>query len=495
METLHLQKTGVFTTDSNTKKLGFYAKISDDGTATIQNAKIMIYESATEKDYEPYTNGASPNPSYSQEIEVVRGKNLFDKNSVTTGYYYNLNGTLMTSNNWNVEQVEVQPNTNYYLSGNNYNNEIAGIVLLDKDKNYISLVSSYKNVHLITTTATTKYIGLSIANYSDNSDMNTIQLEKGSQATSYLPYNTLEVVERGKNILDMNLLTTISNNRYISSGTNHISIQPNTTYTFSVKSSTGVDGLITIYDKSGNSTATYAQSQASRTSVTFTTGVNDSYFIIDRWYIDSTAIVLADTEPMLEQGSSATDYEPYQIPQTYQLSLGEYEFAKIGDYVDTIEYDVDEDKVYKNVNVGKQILNGDETITLGAISDNTVRIRYSYDLLPYTPKGDLLGLCNRLLAKNIWDIDEEGFFFYGKQIIMRINKETVGTTPNSINAWLENNNMIFNYALEEEIKEEITTILADQIKALYNSQSFNGTTIIEINGQLPLIIKVKALKG
>ena len=42
---------------------------------------------------------------------------------------------------------------------------------------------------------------------------------------------------------------------------------------------------------------------------------------------------------------------------------------------------------------------------------------------------------------------------------------------------------------------EITTTLKDQIKALYYSHSFTGTTIIEINGQLPLIIKVRALKG
>ena len=187
--------------------------------------------------------------------------------------------------------------------------------------------------------------------------------------------------------------------------------------------------------------------------------------------------------------------ENNNIIDTKTINLGEYEFAKIGNYVDTIEYDVENDKVYKNVNVGKQILNGDETITLSAISDNTVRIRYSYDLLPYTAKGDLLGLCNRLLAKNIWDIDEEGFFFYGKQLIMRINKETVGTTSTSINAWLENNNMIFNYALEEAVKQEITGTLKDQIKALYNSQSFTGTTIIKIGGQLPLIIKVRALKG
>ena len=59
----------------------------------------------------------------------------------------------------------------------------------------------------------------------------------------------------------------------------------------------------------------------------------------------------------IEAGSTATDYEPYQTPQTYQLSLGEYEFAKIGNYVDTIEYDVENDKVYKNEKIGKNDFN------------------------------------------------------------------------------------------------------------------------------------------
>ena len=34
-----------------------------------------------------------------------------------------------------------------------------------------------------------------------------------------------------------------------------------------------------------------------------------------------------------------------------------------------------------------------------------------------------------------------------------------------------------------------------QLEDIYNMQSVNGTTIVEINGNLPMIIKCRALKG
>ena len=65
----------------------------------------------------------------------------------------------------------------------------------------------------------------------------------------------------------------------------------------------------------------------------------------------------------------------------------------------------------------------------------------------------------------------------------------------NVETYLANNITFMYYTLITPVKREITGTLKDQIKALYNSQSFTGTTIIEIDGQLPLIIKVRALKG
>lgn len=84
------QASPTFTTQANAKyivvRYGVYTAVNNQTYST----KIWIYEGSTEKPYEPYTGGIpAPNPSYPQDIEVVRGKNLIKevKNSgVTTAY-------------------------------------------------------------------------------------------------------------------------------------------------------------------------------------------------------------------------------------------------------------------------------------------------------------------------------------------------------------------------------------------------------------------------
>jgi len=154
--------------------------------------KPMVVKGTYKYDYVPY--GVKPiemckipNTEYEDEIRCSTGKNLFDKENIETGKYYTSN-TISTSQNWVITQIPVKTNTNYYLSGNNYNNTTARIVLLNGSKNVISDVGGYKDVKLITTNSNTAYIGLSIANYSDGSDLNSIQLEQNNQATDYEPY-------------------------------------------------------------------------------------------------------------------------------------------------------------------------------------------------------------------------------------------------------------------------------------------------------------------
>ena len=507
-----------FTTIANDKYRLFIRVMADSTVNTTLYIQLEKGNSATS--FEKYVGGAqSPSPSYPQEVEVVRGKNLFDKNSVTTGYYYNLNGTLMTSNNWNVEQVEVQPNTNYYLSGNNYNNEIAGIVLLDKDKNYISLVSSYKNVHLITTTATTKYIGLSIANYSDNSDMNTIQLEKGSQATSYLPYNTIEEVVRGKNILPFKFnsqelngvtLTAYDDGTIKLNGTSTAntvfggtSLPTYTfekgTYTYSIENALVGGANISIY---------YGTNSVLKSLGTSTTGdfeiTKDTTY---QWFRLSLYIPSGQTydnvilKPMIRKASiTDSTYEPYQTPQTYQLSLGDKEPAKT-DIADEFIYDIDNDKVYLDKNTRKVVFNGTETWTM---TQTAVGYRFRIDLSGIKASASAAAIpklyCDKLIANsldNIWTIGGNcmGLFSgFGGVVVICLADLSIDTID-KFKTWLASNNLTAYLPLAETSREEITGTLKDQIKALYNLQSFTGTTIIEIDGQLPLIIKVRALKG
>lgn len=54
-------------------KLALY--IPSGTNVSVTNVKLMLVEGSTAGDYEPYTNGASPNPSYPQQVNVVSGDN------------------------------------------------------------------------------------------------------------------------------------------------------------------------------------------------------------------------------------------------------------------------------------------------------------------------------------------------------------------------------------------------------------------------------------
>ena len=70
------------------------------------------------------------------------------------------------------------------------------------------------------------------------------------------------------------------------------------------------------------------------------------------------------------------------------------------------------------------------------------------------------------------------------------------TTVEQIKTWFNSNNMTLYFVKETSSDEEITddTLIQD-LNDLYNIMSINGTTCVEIIGDLQGIIKLRALKG
>ena len=191
--------------------------------------------------------------------------------------------------------------------------------------------------------------------------------------------------------------------------------------------------------------------------------------------------------------------ENNNVITTTEIDLGEYEFARIGNHVDTIEYDVDEDKVYKNENVGRYQFTGNETIEQFASRTNTVSCSIPNILQNLVAKTwNYEAYCNYLIAQNCYTEDKQGVFTHYSgtgvtRVYLGIDK-SIADTSEKIKTWLGNTKPILYYQ-RTLIKKPITSILKDQIKALYNAHSNNGTTIITSNGELPLVLKVRALKG
>ena len=165
----------------------------------IQLASIM------DESYEPYTGGKpSPNPDYPQEIKrvvkpVVKvcGKNLW--NPIAGGYISNLNGSITASEKSDIATTDfIKTNgKDITVMARNFSLAIEyafayRIGFYDAEKKWIkNVVLSDGNKHSINTFNVTdaEYIRVS----APSGVYDTIQIEKGSEATSYEPYTEQSV--------------------------------------------------------------------------------------------------------------------------------------------------------------------------------------------------------------------------------------------------------------------------------------------------------------
>lgn len=196
--------------------------------------------------------------------------------------------------------------------------------------------------------------------------------------------------------------------------------------------------------------------------------------------------------------TSDDTFEPYQEPKTYQLSLGEYEFAKIGNYRDYIWTDRSTGKWYKKNVINKKVLNGTESYSSMGWTDKSAYRTTITDLKQTTSASESSFLiCDYFIAysqNGLFATDNNGISNrVGQSEIILRNDNWANSS--ALITWLSTNLPKLYYVLVTPTDIEITGTLADQLEQFYYSQSFTGTTIITSNGDLPLIIKVRGLKG
>ena len=327
----------------------------------------------------------------------------------------------------------------------------------------------------------------------------------------------IEIEERGKNELQLNNKSATSNGLSVKSNNGKITISGTTTtyaavdipltkditldgvYNFYVKfngEKSNVDTFQVLFRRANNTNIyPYALQQNDYFINRLENNVNNDTIHYIRIYIGATATINGELDIMITKSDTVdSNYEPYKEPKTYQLSLGEYEFARIGNYRDTIEYDVENDKVYKNKAINKVILNtltwengyvGTNTYGTQSLLNNIGNVTTDINIICSHAVGITFNDRNRFTNTTIYT-ETNGFVDF---------RNTAFTSLEEFTIFLSNNNVYAYYVLATPTKEEITGTLKDQIKALYNSQSFNGTTIITSNGELPLVLKVRALKG
>lgn len=407
----------------------------ETGQCILTDFSIML-SSETDTSWEQY--GASPNPDYRSKIENLEGKNKVKEinwkqmPSISTG------ATITNVNGYGTDYIDVD-NTEQYIfsylgtSGSKY------IVYYDKDKNFLGYDTEIQ-INNFAKWNETGYVRLRID--CPQGSVTAFQLEEGTVATGYVPYNSLEIKDVGKNLYAGNEITingTYSSNTSVNLGSRYLS---EGTYTISLTNSLPNNSYI--YLGANGSIAT-----AIRNKATFT--LTEEQNVPMRLVVKAGTYSNFTTKIMIEKGMVVTDYEPHQ-QQTEYFPLSE------GQKLYKNSYLVDDGIHHSRKQV---VLDGTETgwYTLA----NQTGTNTSYFCIPKSDmkKASTL-ICDKFINRNVWNTDEEGIqSIIDNFIRLRINTSRASTVA-ELKTWLSNNPIRVEYELAEE---EIVPYTEDQKEA------------------------------
>lgn len=382
--------------------------------------------------------GASPSPDNLSKIENLEGKNKVKEinwkqmPSISTG------ATITNVNGYGTDYIDVD-NTKQYIfsylgtSGSRY------IVYYDKDKNFLGYDTEIQ-INNFAKWNETGYVRLRVD--CPQGSVTAFQLEEGTVATGYVPYNSLEIKDVGKNLYAGNEITingTYSSNTSVNLGSRYLS---EGTYTISLTNSLPNNSYI--YLGANGSIAT-----AIRNKATFT--LTEEQNVPMRLVVKAGTYSNFTTKIMIEKGMVVTDYEPHQ-QQTEYFPLSE------GQKLYKNSYLVDDGIHHSRKQV---VLDGTETgwYTLA----NQTGTNTSYFCIPKSDmkKASTL-ICDKFINRNVWNTDEEGIQSIIDNLIrLRINTSRASTVA-ELKTWLSNNPIRVEYELAEE---EIVPYTEDQKEA------------------------------
>ena len=439
--------TGSMTITATENGCYFRTWTSSGKIATLNYA--MVVESDIPKPYVPYQN-----------IGVkTTGKNLFINELVTITNSTNwtleniTNGIKVTHNNSYATgspsvTYNLKPNTTYTLSSvlGKYTGTTAYISINYGDtwKYNLDLLTANSKTF---TTDDTGVLKLGFGGVSANSyvEFTNIQLEEGSVATSYEPYqeNITYIDLKKNNLFDKDNADIISG--YLATSTvgnlvgtlDNLNLivrekcKPNTTYTISkIKSARlRVASYPSLVKEGQLNNGVYNDNG---TNVTITTGAEDNYIYIFYW--TSSGDTLTSDEIL----SSIKIYEGAEAEDSWEI-------CKVGDIKD--ELDLTTGIFTKRI--GKIVLNGSENWSLKTnprrfdISSSTLGINnILYGTTPM--ENSLMQKCNRFryIPSENWG----NYYYYKNWLVISDNTSEISSLED-FKVWLSENNVIIYYPL------------------------------------------------
>lgn len=504
--------TQIGNTNNKYKYISFYPKNEATFNKIFSRYNVMVRkQSITDNTFEPYTNGASPNPDYPQEISVVSGdneikvvgKNLWSLGNMSfTGWAIGSNDIKNLLNSLEIGTYTItlkakvktitNPQTTYrwgiYSSGTGFaldvrNNLTQTLQVGDIITNQVTFPinnnnkGKFVNAYTYTISSTSGVVAGTV-------ELFETQLEKNNQATEYQEYKgaTYPISLGGKNLFNKDNADVghfINASGYIGTDatglvSDYIEITPNTNYYISGRTLWNSIGLF-------NSSKTFIE----RINLNYVNGiVNISNSNVKYIRVNAS---LGDLNTLqLEKGSTATTYEPYN-PNPIEL-------CKIGDYQDRIYKD--SGKWYIEKQIGKVILDGSESWNI-----NTAWNYTNTNLFILTNTD--VHTTRKVLSNNFFyyssayanDINGEVGQVWANTLAFRISN-TLASDVAGFKTWLGTHNTIVYYILETPTTTEITdeTLIA-QLEALKNASSYDTKTHITQNSNdKPFILNATALQ-
>ena len=480
--------------------MAFYVK---NATANIEITNIMI-STSNDTTYEPYTNGASPNPDYPQEIhnvsgdntiKIYGGDNLFDKENVNllNAYLDMSTNKLLSSSQNKTIYIECEANETYTILKQEGKRFRVGTTASTPEINSVldNTIENDTGTKIeITTGNTAQYLVVYLCNLNLSGE-----ISYQTAINSLIINNTqsqLISLGVGNNKFDAKIeqgaINADTNQTYDSCKTSNatrirtiklIRLDTSKTYTLSCKA--GYNVVIQAFNSDKKLYIVSGTTNEWASSKTFT---NIPYIAIAIRTTDNSNITPSEIDNvkcMLNIGSSPETYEPYKP----------LELNKIGNYQD---YFYKTDKWYLHKEIKKIVLDENEDISSNASFLSIGRFR----LNSYT--DGIIGSQSNAGAisnyfKGVYAV-ENGNIYLGNDGKLNLINTTYTNDLAGFKTWLGTNKPIAYYVLATPTYTEITdSTLISQLEAIKNMTSYDGTTnISQENNDLGFILDIKAIK-
>ncbi len=455
--------------------------------------------------YEQY--GASPSPDYPAKIENVEGKNKLNISTIVKGrldsgvidYETNVTKLILNKNSFTFtvnstykgvssDFIPVIPNKIYVYSQNESLTDsfYIGVACYDKNKNWLKNLS----IVSITIPANCYYIKIQWASLTIGTQTVTNpQLEEGTVATPYVPYNSLEIKDVGENLFDKKtntILTWLTAAEITEEGSvcskNFIPTTKNKIY------ATNFAACVFYYDKKlnylGNSMDLRTDSGNQYTTWINPDNNSIAFMKVEYRKTLNHNLDMTTQEIMLTESETVKVYKPHQ-EQKVDFPLSEGQKLYEGSYLasDGIHHTRKQYTFTGNETFVKSVENNDYIRFYSPVFADVIKTSgyETIDKFMCTHFERIEGYNN---SKNCIALSEKRFY-------IAISKNIV-TDVRTFKTWLSQNHVTVEYELSEEEIVPYTTAQQEAYNQLQKLKLYKGqNTMFSMEGS---IINLKYLE-